>query len=119
MYEGGVRVPGFIYGPKNFFPNSFDYNGLFHISDFYPTILQIIGKQDILSNKPHSTMDGVGQFLALNGSTNAVQRTNVHIHRSVEILFLTNQYLNGFEYIHLSLFEVNDKISKSFQGHCL
>ena len=59
VYEGGVRVPGFIHGPKKYFPKSFDYKELFHISDFYPTILQIIGHQDILSKKPHETLDGV------------------------------------------------------------
>ena len=81
VYEGGVRVPGFIHGPKKYFPKSFDYNELFHISDFYPTILQIIGHQNILSKKPHETLDGVGQFAALNGSSKVPPRTNVHIHR--------------------------------------
>ena len=74
-------MPGFIHGPKKYFPKSFDFNGLFHISDFYPTILQLIGEQNLLNKKPHTTLDGIGQLSGLRGAPNAPERKNVHIHR--------------------------------------
>ena len=81
IFEGGVRVPGFIHGPKNYFPKSFDFNGLFHISDFYPTILEMIGEQGRLKSSRHTAMDGISQYTALQGNTNISPRKNVHIHR--------------------------------------
>ena len=96
VYEGGVRVPAFIYGPKTYLPKSFDNVELFHISDFYPTILQIIGKQSVLSNKPHSTIDGVGQYPVLNGSSTTSLRKNVHIHRYYGFIKNINQYLTFY-----------------------
>ena len=105
LYEGGVRVPAFIYGPQRYFPKSFDNRGLFHISDFYPTILQLIGKQNILTNKPHATMDGVGQFLVLNGSSTINLRKNVHIHR---FLWIDKEYKSIFDV--LILFDVRVEI---------
>ena len=81
VYEGGVRVPGIIHGPKKYFPNSFDFNGLFHISDFYPTILEIIGKKEKLNHHSHNTMDGISQLSALRGKSTINPRINVHIHR--------------------------------------
>ena len=81
VYEGGVRVPGFIHGPKKYFPRSFDYNGLFHVSDFYPTILEIIGEQKRLNVSPHDTLDGIAQYTVLQGKEKTSPRKNVHIHR--------------------------------------
>ena len=83
VYEGGVRVPGFIHGPKKYFPKSFDFDELFHISDFYPTILEIIGEQHRLKGNALNTMDGISQYSALIGKKDAIHRKNVHIHRYV------------------------------------
>ena len=44
--EGGSRVPGFIYGPKFLKSKSGStYNGLFHISDWFPTLMSFANKQ--------------------------------------------------------------------------
>jgi arylsulfatase A-like enzyme len=42
-WEGGVRVPAFIRAPERFHFEPRDYRGLMHISDFFPTILRMIG----------------------------------------------------------------------------
>ena len=81
VYEGGVRVPGFIHGPKKYFPKSFDFEGLFHISDFYPTLLEVIGEQKRLKGEALNTMDGISQYSALIRKKDAIHRKNVHIHR--------------------------------------
>ena len=68
LYEGGVRVAAFIHGPKRYFPRSFDYDGLFHISDFYPTILDIISQGIILINlnTVHRYINGPEIFLIIS-----------------------------------------------------
>ena len=81
VFEGGVRVPAFLYGPKSLFPKSVDYDGIFHISDFYPTLLNMIGKQHILNSQHHKTLDGISQFEALNNVSIKYPRRSVHIHR--------------------------------------
>ena len=81
VYEGGVRVPAFIYGPKDYFPESFDYRGLFHVSDFYPTIMNIIGRADIMKDKRREAIDGISQYSRLQGNTSVNPRKAVHINR--------------------------------------
>ena len=43
-WEGGIRVPAFIY--SKMFENSMGYNytGLFHVTDWYPTIIHMINE---------------------------------------------------------------------------
>ena len=81
VFEGGVRVPGFIYGPTRLLPHNIDFNGLFHVSDFYPTILNMVGKRDAIDNKEYQAMDGINQYDALKYSSNDFPRRSVHIHR--------------------------------------
>ena len=81
VYEGGVRVPAFIFGPTEYFPTSFDYRGLFHISDFYPTIMNILGRENILKDKGREAIDGISQYSRLQGKTSVNPRKTVHINR--------------------------------------
>ena len=41
LYEGGVRSPGFIHAP-NIYKNSYDFKDLFHVTDFFPTLISMI-----------------------------------------------------------------------------
>ncbi|XP_062522065.1 uncharacterized protein LOC134196859 [Corticium candelabrum] len=44
LYEGGVRVPTFVYGPKRLLPHrKYTTNSLIHISDWLPTLYSIAG----------------------------------------------------------------------------
>ena len=81
VFEGGVRVPAFLYGPKSLFPQSLDYNGIFHVSDFYQTIIKMIGVKDALGIQNHETLDGINQFDALTSLSKEYPRRSVHIHR--------------------------------------
>ena len=58
-----------------------DYNGLFHVSDFYPTILDMIGKGIIFDKKESMVLDGINQYKALKEGSNKFPRQSVHIHR--------------------------------------
>ena len=42
LYEGGVRSPGFIHAPTIFQKKSYDFKDLFHVSDYFPTLLSMI-----------------------------------------------------------------------------
>ena len=86
LFEGGVRSPGFIHAPNIFKQESYDFKELFHISDYFPTLLSMIKTNAQVSNTsneidPHEmTFDGVDQFSALK-KLNSSPRKNVHIHR--------------------------------------
>ena len=81
LYEGGCRSPGFIHAP-NIFKNSYDYKDLFHIADFYPTLMAMVSHS--MENQTRialsDELDGVDQLSALKDKT-AGPRKNVHIHR--------------------------------------
>ena len=81
-YEGGVRSPGFIHAPKLLKPDT-DFSGLFHVSDYFPTLVSIINK---ISGEEHNItvvdpedLDGVDQLEGL--LHNKTVRDHVHIHR--------------------------------------
>ena len=80
-YEGGCRSPGFIHAPK-MLPTG-HHTGLFHVSDYFPTLLSIASRMSG-DNKTNTvteddTLDGVDQVDALIDGTSA--RDSVHIHR--------------------------------------
>jgi len=83
VYEGGVKSPGFIFAPK-LFKTPRDHEGLFHVSDFFPTFITMI--KTISGQKGNKTLsdnllDGIDQVPSLlNGKTT---RTSVHIHRDL------------------------------------
>ncbi|KAM7299253.1 putative arylsulfatase B precursor [Ixodes scapularis] len=43
-WEGGVHVPGFIWSPLFSGMRGFDYNNIFHVSDWLPTLYQLAGE---------------------------------------------------------------------------
>lgn len=62
-WEGGVRVNALI--RSNLIPHHLrgsKYGGLFHVTDWLPTIMTIINREDILADV---TLDGVSQWEAL------------------------------------------------------
>lgn len=77
IYEGGVRVPGFIRYPKEF--TSTVYDGLFHITDWGPTFLSLA---DRASGTPMShnlgKLDGIDMVQALRGGVMPRQSLLVH-----------------------------------------
>ena len=58
IWEGGIHVPAFITGPG--IQNDNEFNGLFHIVDVQPTILDIIGME--LGGTQLKPLDGVSQW---------------------------------------------------------
>lgn len=64
LWEGGTKVAGFISGPLAPGKPGSVYNGLMHISDWYPTILGLAG----VANLPGVTLDGFNQWSALSKS---------------------------------------------------
>ena len=59
VFEGGVRVPALIYGPRSLLGNLKSYDGIFHVSDFYPTILNMINETDKLDSRYLKNIDGI------------------------------------------------------------
>ena len=81
LYEGGVRSPGFIHAP-NIFKESYDYEGLFHIADFFPTLATMVlaPRNKSADVSQIDEMDGVDQFISLKERTPG-PRKSVHLHR--------------------------------------
>ena len=81
-YEGGVRSPGFIHAP-NLFKADSHFSGLFHVTDFFPTLVSMINRisdeQHNITVVPRDQLDGVDQLSGLLG--NKTVRQHVHIHR--------------------------------------
>ena len=80
-WEGGVRSPGFIHAPK-LLKNSFDFKGLFHVTDYFPTFVSMINSVANESNSINDVelIDGIDQFSSLHLQTDGSRKT-VHIHR--------------------------------------
>ena len=81
VFEGGVRVPAFIYGPRSILGNLKSYDGIFHVSDFYPTILNMINETEKLDSPHLKNIDGVNQFDVIQREATNYPRRSVHIHR--------------------------------------
>ena len=45
IFEGGMRTPAIVHSPSGLLASMAEYNGLFHISDWYPTLLSLAGLQ--------------------------------------------------------------------------
>ena len=83
-WEGGSRSPGFIHAPKIFKKNSYDFSGIFHVTDFFPTFLSMINSSAAESISLHveDDLDGIDQFESLSEQTES-RRESVHIHRDL------------------------------------
>ena len=65
LFEGGIKVDSFIYGPKLSNPGS-TYSGLMHVSDWFPTMLALASiSYEADSDHP---LDGVNQIDGWKGS---------------------------------------------------
>ena len=80
-YEGGVRSPGFIHAPQLLSGNKDHHTGLFHVSDYFPTLLSMVSRLsgDNISVTNDAILDGVDQVDALIAGTSA--RESVHMGR--------------------------------------
>ena len=70
-----------IYGPRSLLGNLKSYDRIFHVSDFYPTILNMINETEKLDSPYLKNIDGVNQFDALQRGATKYPRRSVHIHR--------------------------------------
>ena len=65
LFEGGVHVESFIYSEMDSFKARGTYGNLFHVSDWFPTILDMAGVK--YSPKSKYALDGVSHFDAIAG----------------------------------------------------
>ena len=71
-FEGGLRVPSFLYSPLfqgHIKPNTTN-DCLFHISDFFPTIIGLLGGSS-------SGLDGIDQWESMVDGSSGCQRTRL------------------------------------------
>jgi len=80
-YEGGVKVPGFIYAPKQIGGN-INYGGLFHVSDFFPTFMAMINATHKIEKSQE--LNGLNQLPSLIKKEQTGVRQSVHIHRDID-----------------------------------
>jgi len=66
LYEGGVRVPGIVHYPRKIKAGS-TFDGPFHVSDWFPTLLSAAGVPDV-AERSNFPLDGVSQWRALTTS---------------------------------------------------
>ncbi|XP_023326945.1 arylsulfatase B [Eurytemora carolleeae] len=81
MWEGGVRAPGFIYAPKQL-GEGYDFQGLFHVTDFFPTFLAMINSTKKVEKGVE--LDGINQLQSLVKKEKNGVRESVHIHRDID-----------------------------------
>ena len=60
-YEGGSRSPGFVHAPK-LLPRSRNHQGLFHVSDFFPTLVSMVSE---MSGMEHWYHDFINNYFVL------------------------------------------------------
>jgi len=73
LFEGGVKVDSFVYSPLMFptLQGSY-YDGLFHVSDWFPTILSMTGVD--YTPTPGYEPDGLSQFEVMFGGSSDYPR---------------------------------------------
>jgi len=82
LYEGAVRVPAFVYSPLlghtlDSSESGGSIDGLFHVTDWLPTLMSAVGRSDLLSSSSALTLDGVDQWDYLLGNEEDSPRTQV------------------------------------------
>jgi arylsulfatase A-like enzyme len=77
MLEGGTKVDAFIYSPLiNPSLRGSNYSGLFHVSDWFPTILDLANIT--YSPDDHYALDGVSQVSAWRGRGDTPRSTMLY-----------------------------------------
>ncbi|XP_022328529.1 arylsulfatase I-like [Crassostrea virginica] len=81
FYEGGVRVPGFVYSKSLLTKTSYRHRGLLHASDWLPTFISLAGESaDLTSDNDLISIDGVDQTqMLLNGGDSARSKIVLNI----------------------------------------
>lgn len=76
LFEGGVRVHGFLYSRQLLHTHlaGTEFKGLMHISDWLPTILSAIGH----SGSIPKDIDGIDQWAAIQGTVSAPREILMH-----------------------------------------
>lgn len=74
IYEGGVRVPSFIYAPNRLQPQKIESR--LTVNDVLPTLANAVG----FNNFHPTNLDGVNQWNFLSGKTNQATTTDYIIH---------------------------------------
>ena len=75
-----MRVPAFIWA-ASFHPNRrarTSYDGLFHVSDWFPTLARAAGIAEAKGGNP--SIDGIDQWGAINGNETAETREDLILH---------------------------------------
>lgn len=84
MFEGGVRVPAFIYS-SSLIPSAMQgtvFNELFHVTDWMPTILSAIQAPTVSRPSAVNDIDGYDQWSNLISPTTTQVRDDILIHLS-------------------------------------
>jgi arylsulfatase A-like enzyme len=101
MFEGGFKVPGFIRLPSSLGqagPRT-SYSGLFHVSDFYPTVLSFVDSALSpastlnLRSSSHPPLDGVDHSKALQ--TNGASSPRSEVLLEIDLFRNCTAYRNG------------------------
>lgn len=78
LYEGAVRVPAFIYSPLLGHSDESvggNVDGIYHVSDWLPTLMSAVGRNDLLSSEV--ALDGIDQWDYLVGTVTTAPRSQV------------------------------------------
>jgi arylsulfatase A-like enzyme len=94
LFEGGVKVDSFVYSPL--LPSSAvgsTYLGLFHISDWFPTILEMT--QSTFTAEDGFALDGVSHVKAWTGDEDYPRTTMLYNYYANVDFYTFNLWTNG------------------------
>lgn len=97
FYEGGVRVPGFVYSKNLLTQSGYRHQGLLHASDWLPTFISLAGgSADLTTDIDLTSIDGVDQTqMLLNNGESARSKIILNIYdleRPSTIYGIVKQY---------------------------
>lgn len=77
MFEGGIRVPAFVNGPM--VTKTGENNGLFHITDWFSTIMSFAGKSpNTATSGYYGDIDGIDQYSMITTGGPSARTEVVH-----------------------------------------
>ena len=89
LFEGGIRTPAFIAGPFVKHLAGKEVNGLFHVSDWMPTITSFINKRTGRSFRLRKDIDGVDNYnMAFQGGKTARKEILLQINKGNEVMIM-------------------------------
>jgi arylsulfatase A-like enzyme len=91
LFEGGSKVDAFIYSPTLLAEESSTlYSNLFHVSDWFPTILDMAGIS--YESADGYALDGVSHYAALTGDSSDAPRTTMLYNAYAKVLGTDGNY---------------------------